>query len=163
MHNSKLSIIVAMGNNRAIGGKNGLLWHIPAELKRFKEITMGHPIIMGRKTHQGIGRPLPGRTNIVITKDLEFKAEGGLVTHSLEEALQQAHGKSGDSEVFIIGGGQIYQQALPLADKLYLTSVEGDFPGADTFFPDYSQFTKVISENIGEDAGFKFKFLELER
>ncbi|MDO8498188.1 MAG: dihydrofolate reductase [bacterium] len=163
MNSSKLSIIVAMGNNRAIGSSNGLLWHIPAELKRFKEITMGHPIIMGRKTHESIGKALPGRTNIVITQDKNFKAEGVEVVHSLEEALRLASSAPGNNEIFIIGGGQIYEQALSLADKLYLTLVEGDFPEADTFFPDYSDFKKLVSETLGEDAGFKFKFLELEK
>ncbi|MCL5784523.1 MAG: dihydrofolate reductase [Patescibacteria group bacterium] len=152
-----------MGNNRAIGSKNGLLWHIPQELKRFKEITTGHPIIMGRKTHESIGKVLPNRTNIVITKDENYQAQGCLIVHSLEEALRLASLSQGNNECFVIGGGQIYEQALPLADKLYLTVVEGDFSQADTFFPDDSDFKKTVFEQEAEDAGFKFKFLEMER
>lgn len=171
MNKPKISIIVAMGPKREIGSKNGLLWHIPAELKRFKEITTGHPIIMGRKTHESIGRVLPNRTNIVITKDENFSSEGAVVAHSLEEALRLACTEcnrsaslaQGNDECFIIGGGQIYEQALPLADKLYLTLVEGDFPQADTFFPNYSEFKRQVFEQSGEDAGYKFKFLELEK
>lgn len=162
MNDPKISIIVAMAPNRAIGQKGKLLWSIPAELKRFKEMTMGHPIIMGRKTHESIGLPLPGRTNIVITRDENYQSEGVVVVHSLEEALGAAQVKDTE-EIFIIGGGEIYKEALPLADKLYLTIVEGDFPEADTFFPDYSEFKKIVSEKSEESDGYKYKFLELER
>lgn len=151
-----------MGKNRAIGKNNSLLWHIPEELKRFKSITMGHPIIMGRKTYESIGKPLPGRTNIVITRDEDYSSDGVEVVHSLEEALRFASLTQGDDEIFVIGGGQIYQQAINLADKLYLTIVD-DNPEADTYFPDYSAFSKIVFESTGEDAGFKFKFLKLER
>lgn len=159
-----ISIIVAVaGKNRVIGKRGGMPWYIPAELKRFKEITMGHPIIMGRKTHESIGRALFGRTNIVITHDPKFSAEGCIVVHSLEEAIKQAQGKPGSEEIFIMGGGQIYEQALPLADKLYLTYLDKEIEG-DVFFPDYSQFKKKISEsNWQEREGIRYKFLELER
>ncbi len=161
----KISIIVAVaGKKRVIGSSNKIPWYIPGELKRFKEITMGHPIIMGRKTHESIGKPLPGRTNIVITTHPDYQALGCIVVHSLEEALRFAQGKPFDSEeVFIIGGGQIYAEALPLADKLYLTYIDKEIEG-DVFFPDYSDFKKVISQsNWMESNGLKYKFLELER
>lgn len=157
----KISIIVAVaGKKRVIGKKGALPWHIPEELKRFKEITMGNPIIMGRITHESIGKALPGRVNIVITREPDYKALGCIVVHSLEEALQQT--KSAD-EVFIIGGGQIYAEALPLADKLYLTYIDREIEG-DVFFPDYSDFKKKVYEsNWQEHEGLRYKFLELER
>lgn len=156
----KISIIAAIGKNREIGKAGGLLWRIPEDLKRFKEITMGHPIIMGRTTYQSIGRPLPGRDNIVVTRDLGFRAGGCTIVHSLEEAFQQAQN---NNEIFIIGGGQIYQQTLPLATKLYLTLVEKEFPEADTYFPDYSEFTKIVHEENREGSSYRYKFLELEK
>ena len=156
----KLSLIAAIASeNRALGQNNRLIYHIPEDLKRFKEITLGHPIIMGRKTFESIGQPLPNRTNIIITRDLEYFVEGAVIVHSLEEALRQAQG---DDEIFIIGGGQIYQEAIKTADKLYLTIVEGN-PQADTFFPDYSDFKKVTFEEAHELDGLKYKFLGLER
>lgn len=160
----KISIIVAVaGEKRVIGKKGGLPWYIPAELKRFKSITMGHPVIMGRKTHESISRPLPGRTNIVITHDPDYSAEGCLVAHNLEEALRLASNASGDDEVFVIGGGQIYAQVLPLADKLYLTYIDKEIEG-DVFFPDYSEFKKVTFESDWQEhKGLRYKFLELER
>lgn len=162
MKKPKISIIVAMDIKRGIGKDNGLLWHIPEELKHFKEITLGHPIIMGRKTFESIGRALPGRTNIIITRDLGFKTEGCVVVNSLGEALRLAQGKPGDEEIFIIGGGQIFEQALNLADKLYVTQVEGDF-NATVFFPEYEYiFKKVVYKSeLQESSGHKFKFLEL--
>lgn len=165
----RISIIVAMDRNRAIGktklGVGKLLWDIPADLKRFRELTSGHPIIMGRRTFESIlsyrGKPLPNRTNIVVTHDKDFKHEGVLVCYSIEEALKKAK-EIEQNEVFIIGGGQIYNQAFPLIDRIYLTLVEGEYD-ADTFFPDYSDFKKVISEESGEDNGFHFRWLTLER
>ena len=157
-----ISMICAMDEERGIGKSNGLLWKIPAELKHFREITKGHPIIMGRKTYESIGRPLPDRVNVIITRDTDFNVEGCIVCHSLEEALEEAK-KVEQKEIFIIGGGQIYSQALNSVDKLYLTFVQGKF-GADTFFPDYSAFKKVVYESpLQEDAGYKYKFVELER
>lgn len=156
-----ISIIVAVaGKKRLIGTKGGMPWYIPEELKRFKEITMGHPIIMGRKTHESIGKALPGRTNIVITTHPDYQAEGCIVVHSLDDALRQAQG---DDECFVIGGGEIYKQALPLADKLYLSYIDKEIKG-DVFFPDYSDFKKKIYESAWQEhGGFKYKFLELER
>src|SRR3989344_8013313 len=156
-----ISIIVAMDEKRGIGKHNNLMWKIPGELKRFKEITMGHPIIMGRKTYDSIGRILPGRTNIIITRDKDYKVEGAVIAHSLEEALRVAQGKPGKEEVFVIGGGQIFTEALPLTDKIYLTLVKGDFD-ADTFFPEYSEFKKVKEEK-GTAGDYKYSFIELIR
>ena len=159
----KLSLIAAItSENRALGLNNRLIYHIPEDLKRFKEITSGHPIIMGRKTFESIGMPLPNRTNIVITRDPEYFAEGIVVVNSLDEALFYAQGKPGVDEVFIIGGGQIYQEVINKADKLYLTVVEGN-PDADTFFPDYSDFKKVVFEENHESDGLTYKFLTLAR
>lgn len=166
---NKISIIVATGRNREIGAKNKLLWKIPEELKRFKEITTGHPIIMGRKTHESIGRILPNRTNIIITRDSGYSVEGGVVVHSLEEAIVKAKDVSGsrigvrdDNEIFIIGGAQIFEQGLPLADKLYVTLVDADFPEADSFFPEYAdKFAEKVFEKEEESSGYKYKFLEL--
>nr|AIA15636.1 Dihydrofolate reductase [uncultured bacterium] len=159
--NPKISIIVAMDEKRGIGKENTLMWKIPGELKRFKEITTGHPIIMGRKTFDSIGRVLPGRTNIIITRDIHYVVDGAVVVHSLEEALKKAKGIDAE-EIFVIGGGQIFQQALPQVDRLYLTLVQGDF-SADTFFPDYSAFTKKISEEQKEAENYKFTFLTLDK
>ncbi|TSC84612.1 MAG: dihydrofolate reductase [Parcubacteria group bacterium Gr01-1014_17] len=178
---AKISIIVAVGkNNRAIGKTGALLWRISDDLRRFKELTTGHPIIMGRKTFESIGKALPNRTNIVITRNPDFKharrggvAEGVIVASSLENAIGLARSdlESGkrsdlkDPEIFIIGGGEIYQQALPLADKLYLTLVESDAEG-DTFFPDWrNDFTKEVfrEERIDPKTGLKYVWVDLER
>lgn len=153
-----ISIIAVIGKNRELGKDNKLLWDIPDDLKHFKKITSGHPVIMGRKTFESIGSPLPDRQNIIITRDTNFKIEGCLIAHSIEEAFKLAG--SNEREIFIIGGGQIYKQALPYAEKLYLTIVE-DEPKADIFFPDYSQFKNVVSEEKKEYNGIKYKFIEL--
>lgn len=172
MNRPTISIIAAMGRNRELGAKNALMWHIPGELPRFKQITMGHPIIMGRKTFESIGRVLPGRANIVITRDTSFARDGIIVCSSVEQAIEfgkeaeenRLRQGSGESmEIFIIGGGQIYEQALRLTDKLYLTLVDKEFPEADTFFPKYKEFDKVIFEEEGESEGLKYKFVTLEK
>ena len=126
----KIAIIAAMGENRAIGFQGKIPWHLPADFKHFKKITMGYPIIEGQKTFESIGKPLPGRTNIVLTQDPAFKAEGCLVAHSFDEALALA---GNVDKVFIGGGGQIYKLAMPKTDILYLTKVQGTFEG-DAFF-----------------------------
>ena len=157
----KISIIAAIGSQRELGKDNKLLWNIPEDIEHFKTITMGHPVIMGRKTYQSIGHPLPDRLNIILTKDKDFKVEGVLVAHTLEEAI--SIGESRDSvEIFIIGGGDIYHQAIKLADKLYLTVVEGKFD-ADTFFPSYSDFKNVIYKREGSNNQYKYTFLELSK
>lgn len=161
--NLMISLIVAMDKNNLIGGENKLLWNIPGELKRFREITSGHPIIMGRKTHESIGRVLPNRANIIITRDPEYKVEGAIVVNSLDQAIQTAQNviaseakQSESPEVFIIGGGQIYAEALPFADRLYVTVIDHEYEG-DTYFPDYSAFSKVLEEKIFEENGLKYK------
>ncbi len=126
-----ISIIVAASQNNVIGKDNQLIWRLSADLKRFKALTTGHHIIMGRKTFDSIGKPLPNRTSIIITRQEDYKAEGCIVVNSLEEALTKV---PADQEAFIIGGGTIYKEAIDKADKLYLTMVHGKFDG-DTFFP----------------------------
>ncbi len=158
-----ISAIAAIGENKELGGGNKLLWHIPGELKRFKEITMGHPIIMGRKTYDSIGRLLPGRTNIIITRDLSYKLEGAVIAVSLDEALEKAKSSDGGGHIFIIGGGQIFKEALPKVDRLYLTLVHKTFSDADTFFPEYKEFTKIIEEQDMEGEEFNYTFKTLER
>ena len=158
-----ISIIVAMARNRVIGKNNRLPWHLPADLKHFKETTMGHPIIMGRKTYESIGRPLPGRTNIVVTRNPEFRAEGCTVVHSLEEALRAAEEAE---EVFVIGGATLYREALPIANRIYLTLVEADIEG-DTLFPeiDSDSWEEVHCETHPSDERnpYAYSFIELKR
>lgn len=154
-----ISVICAIAQNRAIGKNNQLLWHIPEDFKHFKETTSGHPIIMGQRTYESIGRPLPNRTNIIITDDQNYQVEGCVIVHSIEEAIEKASAVDKD-EIFFIGGGMIYRQAVPIADKLYLTIVEGEFE-ADTFFPEYVEFTKIISERESNDEKYRYKFVEL--
>lgn len=159
MNNPIISIIAAIGENRELGKNNKLLWHIPEDFKRFKELTTGHPVVMGRKTYESIGRSLPNRVNIIITRDRNFQTKDRLVTHSLEEAIKAAKTKD-ENKIFIIGGGQIYKQAINIADKLYLTIVKGKFE-ADTFFPDYSRFQKVIFQKKSQYKHHHYVFLEL--
>ena len=158
-----LSLIAALGPDRLIGVRNALPWRLPADLKRFKQLTMGHPIIMGRKTHESIGRPLPGRQNIVISRKKHYRAEGCRVAHSLGEALSVVET---ESEVFVIGGAELYREALPRAEKLYLTLVEGDFEG-DTYFPtiDWAGWREVDREDRQADAenAHRHTFVTLER
>ena len=137
-----LSIIVAVDENHGIGLRNQIPWHLPGDLDRFKKLTMGHHLIAGRKTYQSIGSALPGRQMIVLTRDSDFIAEGCLVANSLEEALNLAK-DDGEQEAFIIGGAEIYRQALVLADRLYITRVQGAFE-ADTHFPDFSEDDWVL-------------------
>lgn len=132
----QISIIAAFTENRVLGKNNQLIWHLPEDLKNFKRLTSGHPIIMGRKTFESLGRPLPNRTNIVITHNPDYQATGCVIVSSLEEAIQKATGIDRE-EIFIIGGGEIYTQALPLADTMYLTHVHTMLEG-DTFFPIFS-------------------------
>lgn len=125
-----IKIIVAISKNRVIGDSNRLIWHLPADLKRFKEITTGHPIVMGRKTYESIGRPLPNRRNIIITRDDKYNVDNCEVVNSIEEALLLT-----GNDCFIIGGGEIYKQVLHLAEKIYMTVVDEEFEG-DTTFPE---------------------------
>lgn len=161
MIHPRLSIIVAVDEKRAIGKDNRLLWHIPEDLKHFKELTSGHTVIMGENTYHSIGRPLPNRTNVVVTLDESFLVPGCLVAHSLDEALAIAR-ENEKEEIFIIGGASIYRQFLPRVNRLYLTLVSGEHE-ADTFFPDYSDFTKVISEEKMDNGEYTFSFVIVER
>lgn len=135
-----ISLIAAIGRNNELGKSNTLLWHLPADLKHFKEITTLHPVVMGRKTFESLGRPLPNRRNIVITRDVNYKKDlpasaGGVeIVHSLSAALDLFPNQ--DEEIFIIGGGELYKQTMPIADKLYITHVDASAPDADTFFPE---------------------------
>lgn len=132
-----ISAIVAMSQNRVIGQNNRLPWHLPADLKHFKEVTLGHPIIMGRKTYESIGKPLPNRTNIILSRDSHFQAPGCIVVTSIQEALKHTSVASTD-ELFIIGGAQIYKLLLNDIKRIYLTIVHEEFRG-DTYFPELSE------------------------
>ena len=129
----RVSLIAALARNRVIGRNNRLPWRLSADLKHFKALTMGKSIVMGRKTFESIGRPLPGRTNIVLTRDTGFRAPGCIVVHSIDEALQAA---AGQEEVMVMGGADLYRQLLPRADRLYLTEVKAEVAG-DAWFPDF--------------------------
>ncbi len=141
---SKLSIIVAMARNRTIGINNTLPWRCPEDLRHFKALTMGHHMIMGRKTFDSIGKPLPGRTTVVVTRNSELKVEGCIVAHSLKEAL---HNCSGDDEVFIVGGAELYTQAISLADTLYITEIQQDVEG-DAHFPGFDKDAWVETSRV---------------
>lgn len=161
----KISILVAMGENRVIGIENRLPWKLPADLKRFKELTLGHPVIMGRKTFESIGRALSGRTNIVITKNPDFRREECIIAKSPEEALEIAKTRDTD-EVFVIGGARIYEEMLSYADRLYITLVQGAFEG-DAFFPeiDPRAWKEISREDYPKDLKnpYPFSFLVLDR
>lgn len=157
----KISLIASIGRNRELGLKNGLLWPIPDDLKRFKDLTTGHSMIMGLKTYRSIGRPLPGRTSIVLSKET-LNIPGVLLARSLDEAIKLASRSPGSNEVFIIGGGQVFAQTISRADKLYLTLVDAEAE-ADVFFPDYSMFAKKVFEESREHNGLKYTWIDLER
>ena len=157
-----ISIIVAIAENGVIGDKNKLLWHIREDLQHFKAMTTGHPVVMGRKTYESLGRPLPGRRNVVISRQ-ELTIAGSQTVHSLDEALALF---GPDEEVFIIGGAQIYAAALPLANRFYLTRVEHPYEG-DTRFPDWNPaaWRLVASERVEHGAAdpYPFTFETYER
>ena len=166
MQKPRISIVVAIGKNRELGLGGKLLWHIPEDMKRFKALTLGHPVVMGRKTFESIitilGKPLPGRTNIVVTRDAQWNYEGVVVVHSLEEGLEKAR-ELDTEEIHIGGGAELYKQALPFVDRLYLTLVD-DTKEADSFFPEYeTEFTKKISEESHEYEGLRYSWVTLER
>jgi dihydrofolate reductase len=166
----KLSLIVATANKNAIGRNNELPWYLPQDLKYFKSVTLGKPVIMGRKTFESIGKPLPGRTNIVVTRQKDWKFAGVLVAKSVEEALEigQQFRNEQDSlaeEIMVIGGAEIYRHALPIAKRVYLTRIDVNVDGADAFFPELPATQwKLISELPGDaEASLKHTFLVLER
>ncbi len=160
---SEIAIVVAMASNRTIGINNTLPWRIPEDLKHFKALTMGHHMIMGRKTFASIGKPLPGRTTVVVTRDRGLKLDGCVVAHSFQEALMACEG---DEKVFVVGGGDIYAQALPLADRLYITEIQKVVNG-DTHFPelDIGQWQEASREVHRQEAPepLVFHFVEYRR
>jgi dihydrofolate reductase len=168
-----VSIVVAVTTkNAAIGNGGNLLVRISDDLKRFKDITTGHAVITGRKTHESIGRLLPGRQNFIVTRDPKLEIPGAVVCHSLDEALEKAWAhelantaiSADKKEIFLIGGGEIYRQGLPFVHKIYLTLIESDLQG-DVFFPEYKEFTRETfrESHIDEKTGLKYTWVDLER
>jgi len=162
-----ISIIAAMGKQREIGYQNKLLWRLPNDMKFFRATTMGKPILVGRKTFESFGgKPLPGRTNIVITQDNNYQREGAIVVHNIDDALKAGKSAASTNEIMIIGGGSFYEQLLPMADRLYLTYVDGDFK-ADSWFPaiDESQWQVTKSElhRADEKNEFDHEFVVMDR
>ena len=159
----RLSMIAAMADNRVIGKDNKMPWHLPADLQWFKKTTLGSPILMGRKTYDSIGRPLPGRLNIILSRNKGLKIEGCTVVNSLDDALNAAKGAD---EVFITGGAYLYEKFLENAERLYLTLIDGKFEG-DTFFPDYTEYQWEEIERIDnladEKNPYPYSFITLER
>ena len=156
-----ISMIVARSRNHVIGKDNQMPWKISADLQFFKKVTMGHPVIMGRKTWESIGRPLPGRRNIVVSRNLDLQLTGAEVVHSLDAALKTL----GDfSRVFVIGGEQLFTQAFPQADRLYITEIDIDVEGGDTFFaiPKPSEW-KEVERTPASEGDINFHFITLER
>lgn len=158
-----ISMIAAAGENDTLGKKGKLLWHLPNDLKRFKRLTLGHPIIMGRKTFETLPHPLPKRTNIVVTRQEDYKAKGCIVTHSIKEAIEEARKIKGNNEICIVGGGEIYRLGLPYANKIELTRVHHNFFGGDAFFPEIDEAQwELISEEkhtIDEHHQYPFTYL----
>ena len=155
-----LSLIVAHAKNNVIGINNTLPWHLPEDLKRFRALTMGHHIIMGRKTYESLGRLLPGRTTVIVTRNKDFKVEGALIAHSLQAALVLV---AGDAEPFVIGGAELYIEGLKYATKLYITEVKAEFAG-DAFFPNISNAWKEIScESHISEHGLAFEYVQYEK
>jgi dihydrofolate reductase len=158
----KISLIAALSTNRVIGRDNKLPWYLPTDMKYFKKITSGKPVIMGRKTYDSIGRPLPKRKNIVITgSPWKINSDSVLAVETIFKALSEAK-KDSPEEIFFIGGGEIYKQTIDLADKLYLTVVEIQIEG-DAFFPDYSNFGHISWQEKHHENGLDFCFLQIER
>lgn len=156
-----LSLIVAVAHNNVIGINNTLPWHLPEDLKRFRALTTGHHIIMGRKTYESLGRLLPGRTTVIVTRNKDYQLEGALVAHSLEEAIDLC---LNDDEAFVIGGAELYQDGLKLANKLYITEVDSDVAG-DAFFPVIDQqFWQETSREAQSSAqGLPFTYITYKR
>ncbi|MDX5345802.1 MAG: dihydrofolate reductase [Hymenobacteraceae bacterium] len=159
-----IAIVVATAENNAIGKNNELLWHLPADLKHFKQLTTGHPIIMGRKTFESIGKPLPNRTSIIVTRQADYKQENCVVVQDVKSALEKA--QELDEQVFIIGGGEIYKEMLPFTDTIYLTKVHDTFD-ADTFFPELNpdnwQETEREDFKPDEKNKYAYSFITLKR
>lgn len=161
MKKPRINAIAALDDNRVIGTDGRLPWRIPEDSRRFRQLTMGHPVIMGRKTYESIGRELDGRTTIIMTRNTNYIARDCIVMHSLGEALECAR-SCDDEEVFIGGGEIIYREALDLCDRLYLTLIKGSFEGS-VKFPDYSQFQKVIEKISRRNDTHEYQFVVLEK
>ncbi|HVX90227.1 MAG TPA: dihydrofolate reductase [Candidatus Paceibacterota bacterium] len=163
-----ISAVAAISaKDRGLGVKGDLLWKIPEDLKRFRDITRGHPVVMGRKTWESLPenvRPLPGRVNFVVTRDAQYEAKGATVVTNIDTALEAARLAPGGEEVFVIGGGEIYTAALPHTDRLYLTLIASEKP-ADAFFPEYEkEFTKeVFREDHETSEGLTYSWVDFER
>ena len=159
----RICLIAAVAANRVIGRYNTLPWHLPADLKRFKALTMGYPVVMGRKTHESIGRPLPGRRNLVITRNRAYSAPGCELVHSLDEAIAACRGAQ---EIFVIGGAELYRESLPRAHRLEFTEIRAEFEG-DATFPEFSlaQWRESAREIHSDEAGipFRYEFARYER
>lgn len=157
----RLAIIAAVARNGVIGVDNRLPWHLPEDLKHFKRLTLGHHLIMGRRTYESIGRPLPGRVTIILTRDPDYRAEGCLTAGSIEAALKAC---GDDPEVFVVGGAELYAQLLPLVGRLYLTEIDADFAG-DAFFPtfDRMQWLEVAREPHVSATGLAYAFVTYRR
>lgn len=158
---STLSIIVAVARNRVIGNNNTLPWHLPEDLKRFRALTTGHHIIMGRKTYESLNRLLPGRTTVIVTRNPDYQVEGALIANTLQQAISLC---GGDDEVFLIGGAELYRDGLKLAHKLYLTEIDADYTG-DAFLPDYdlSCWKETLREPHVNAQGLSFCYITYER
>jgi len=158
---SQLSIIVAVANNNIIGQHNTLPWHLPEDLKRFKSLTMGHHIIMGRKTYESLGRLLPGRSTVIVTRNKDYHVDGAIVVHSLQQALAVCQT---DTEVFLIGGAELYEIGLQQADKIYLTEIHADFDG-DAFLPaiDMTCWQETSRNQHKATNGLAFSYVSFER
>lgn len=158
---TKLSIIVAVAKNRVIGINNTLPWHLPEDLKRFRALTMGHHIIMGRKTYDSLGRLLPGRTTVIVTRNTDYKVEGALIANSLQDAIALC---KDDDEAFLIGGAELYQDGLALSNKLYITEIDLDVEG-DAHFPKYSsdEWLEISREAHVSEQGLAFNYVTYDR
>jgi dihydrofolate reductase len=156
-----ISIIASVGRNRELGKNNDLIWKIPEDLKYFKKVTLGHPVIMGEKTYCSIGKPLSKRTNIVLTDNEDFACNGCEIARSINEALTIARKKE-NKEIFFIGGAGVFNQIMDITDRLYLTVID-DSAEADVFFPDYSKFKRSKKLGSGNDSGIGYKFMIFEK
>lgn len=156
-----ISFVVAMDEKRLIGSNNELPWHLPADLQHFKKVTMGKPIVMGRKTYESIGRPLPGRENIILTRDSSYQVEGCTVIHTVEEALNRK-----EEELCVIGGAEVFKLFMPFADRMYITKINSTFEG-DTYFPEFSESEwSLVSKTDGtmdEKNKYPHEFLVFDK
>lgn len=158
-----ISMVAAVDQNNSLGKEGKLLWHLPHDMRRFKKLTSGHPVIMGRKTFETLPNPLKNRTNIILTRDKNYQAENCTIVHSMKGAIEAAKSAEGSEEICIVGGGEIYKQGMDIADKIELTLVHHKFDGADAFFPelDYSKWELLTDRFHAEDKFHKYAFTYL--